>query len=95
MGKELTDEEIAKITTKPRGEFRKTNTAEVIIARVRAETNPLIDEKSQHEARGWFLLGHSRVDNPHFEPPPFPSEMDIQITRKADRKVSFSHVLNI
>ena len=77
MTKGLTDEEIARITKKPKGKFRPTKTAEAIIARVQKETNPLIDEESQREAQSWFLLGHCEVGGKITPPPPFPSEMDI------------------
>ena len=75
MARKLTDEEIARITAKPKGEFRPTNMAKAIIARVQAGTNPLIDEESQKEARNWFLLGHCEVGGKITPPPPFPREM--------------------
>lgn len=76
MARQLTDEEIAKITAKPKGTFRKTRTAEAIIARVQAETNPLIDEESMREAEGWFMLGHTPVGSPRVVLPPDPSRME-------------------
>ena len=54
--KKLTDEEIAKITAKPKGEFRPTKTAETIIARVQAEKDDLIDEISLQEMQSWSEL---------------------------------------
>ncbi len=51
MARELTDEDIARITAEPKGEFRPTRTAEAIIKIAREGQNPLIDELWLREAQ--------------------------------------------
>lgn len=52
----LSNEDIDTISRKPKGKFRKTDTAKRIIERVSCESDDLIDELALNEGRAWSDL---------------------------------------
>ena len=58
---ELTEEDIAKITARPKGKFRPTQTAQEIQKKYKKEHPGPLDDIYLNEMRSWSMLANEEV----------------------------------